>query len=506
MNKHKLLLVKPAQMVGSRIRKQYKAYFPNITLPTLAAYVPHEFDIDIIDETLENIDFSKQYSIIAITALQQNIDRGVLIAKYFKKAWKDKVLVVGGGINFSFIIAEDYCLTKEYKEEILKYFDHIFIGEADYTWPLFLEDFLKGVKREKIIQSEKRPDLKNIPFPRIDLIKWKLYSKMPLYKTNFLGFPKFGYLVPVETSRGCPHDCAYCCVSKYWGKQIRYRPAAEVVKHIKKLPRDTLLIFTDDNIASIPKYTKELFRLMIREKVEQNFFAQFTFRSADDAELIELAAKAGCKNAYLGMESIQPESLVSVNKSSNLPERVYDLIKNNELDKAKEFLKAYYSEVFSKFKSCGIHPFPSVIVGLSGDNVKNMYETVRFLVDEGIMLMTQWFYTPFIGSRHFKDFDKHEIIRYKKFGRFDAGYLVFNTASVLGIVNKDLEVAFWDSYKEFYSLNNILKRISKNRMPFKEKVMFFIINLFYYQAVAQRIEPFTLSWRTKWVCENRRNL
>ncbi len=153
MAKHSLLLVKPAQMVGSRVRKDYKGYFPSITLPTLAAYAPPEFEVDIIDEALEDIDFSKHYSLVAITGLQNNIDRAIWLARYFKELYGDKIIISGGGITFSTIINGNYFLTEEYKKNILEYFDHIFIGEADQTWQDFLRDFLKGVKREKIIES-----------------------------------------------------------------------------------------------------------------------------------------------------------------------------------------------------------------------------------------------------------------------------------------------------------------------------------------------------------------
>ena len=303
----------------------------------------------------------------------------------------------------------------------------------------------------------------------------------------------------METSRGCPYDCTFCCVTKFWGRQIRYRPAEDVVAHIKKLPKNTLIIFTDDNIASIPKYAEELFRIMIREKVKQKFFAQVTIQSAENSKLLELGSRAGWKSAYLGMESIQPNVLVSVNKTSNLPESIYDLIKKGELDKAKDSLKVYYSKIFSKFKTFGIQPFPSIIIGLSGDSVKNIHETIQFFIDESIPMMTQWFYTPFIGSQQFKDFDNNDILRHKTLGRHDAAHLVFNAEKVVGIANKELEKAFWSSYQNFYSIGNIFKRISKNKISFAEKTNLIIFNLFYYRAVMQRMQPCSLSWRTRWV-------
>ena len=266
------------------------------------------------------------------------------------------------------------------------------------------------------------------------------------------------------------------------------------------MPNDAFIVFTDDNIASTPTFAKALFKEMIKEKknIPKTFFAQFTVNSAKDTELLKLAAEAGCKLAYLGVESIRPESLLSVNKRPNIPDKVYDLIKKGNMTLAKDLLKSYYSEIFSKFRNFGIHPFPSIIVGLKGDSVENINETVDFLIDEGVVFMTQWFYTPAIGSGEFKNFDAEDTVRYKRFGKYDGSRLVLNAEKTGGLIGKDIEKAFWSSYQNFYSPKNTFKRIFKNKTGFCNKINFIVFNLLYYRAVMQRMQPFSLAWRSRW--------
>ncbi len=73
--------------------------------------------------------------------------------------------------------------------------DVVFIGEAEETWPKFLQDWENGTHLVRYEQSEKT-DMTKVPCPRYDMIDAKQYV--------------FGSL---QISRGCPFQCEFAISS-----------------------------------------------------------------------------------------------------------------------------------------------------------------------------------------------------------------------------------------------------------------------------------------------------
>ena len=65
------------------------------------------------------------------------------------------------------------------------------------------------------------------------------------------------------------------------------------------------ILFMDDNPVGNKSYAKELFRAMIRERVR--WCSQCTINIAEDAELLDLAAKSGCLAIRAPDEADAPE-------------------------------------------------------------------------------------------------------------------------------------------------------------------------------------------------------
>jgi len=82
-------------------------------------------------------------------------------------------------------------------------------------------------------QSPKLSDLKNLPVPRYDLIDQKPY--------------RYNYY-PVWVGRGCPHDCSYCTVNRFYGRHVRVRPVADVIRDVAAVSAGRIF-FIDDSIV-----------------------------------------------------------------------------------------------------------------------------------------------------------------------------------------------------------------------------------------------------------------
>ena len=157
MKKPNLLLIHPSpdkDRVRSRRRK--KSSMAQLNLPILAAHADDRFDVRIVDENIEDIDFNFAADLVGISLMTATALRGYEIADSFRGKG---IKVVLGGMHVFFM-----------PDEASPHADAILIGEAEYSWNDLLDDFLAG-RLKKIYRSEKLHDLKGLPRPRLELLK-----------------------------------------------------------------------------------------------------------------------------------------------------------------------------------------------------------------------------------------------------------------------------------------------------------------------------------------------
>jgi len=313
--------------------KQKKATMPNSTILYLAAMVPKEHHVTVIEETVENINFGVPFDLVALSVLTSNSKRAYDIAAEYRRRG---IPVVMGGIHPS-------CLP----EEAAQHADSIVIGEAEDTWPALIEDFQCG-RMKKVYQEIKRESLANLPHPRYELIKSNKYLKISFARSN---------IIPIQTSRGCPFNCDFCSVTKFWGRTLRYRPIQDVVEEIR-LSQAKIFFFTDDNFLSNPERAVKLCEAIKPLKIK--WFCQMDVNSYRREEVVKAMAESGCLIALLGFESLDPNTLRHVGKGFNRPEN--------------------YADVFRVLSKFGINIYASLIFGFEGDNPNTVISTLDFLL------------------------------------------------------------------------------------------------------------------------------
>src|SRR5262245_6518011 len=249
-------------------------------MPLIAALTPREHAVSHTDEIIEPVRFDVQADLVAITTPTPSALHAYSLAREFRRR---KVPVVIGGPHATAL-----------PEEAARHTDAVVVGEAEDTWPRVLDDAQRG-KLEPVYVSPRRASLARMPAPRWDLIKGRRYGKS----------------VTIAT-RGCPHRCDYCSIPLLYGPgTVRYRPVDEVVREVAMSPTRAI-VFWDDNIGARPRYAKELFRALT--PLHKWWTSQCTANAAGDEELVELAARSGCKALFLGFESISQASLAAANK------------------------------------------------------------------------------------------------------------------------------------------------------------------------------------------------
>ena len=134
--KMNILLIHPKMTHGPVIFKDrgtiWARFFsnPEMTLPAVAATIPKKYQVEIIHENFEDIDYSNHFDLVGITCFTLFAPQVYEIADKFRNMG---VPVVLGGYHPS-------ALPKEAKQHA----DSVVIGEAEYNFPRLLDDLEKN--------------------------------------------------------------------------------------------------------------------------------------------------------------------------------------------------------------------------------------------------------------------------------------------------------------------------------------------------------------------------
>ena len=264
-------------------RKKQFNNFIQITMPYLAGFIDEsKYDIVLIDEYNQRMPYDNNFDLVAITVNTPNAVHCYKIAEKFRKQGSK---VVMGGPHVTLL-----------PKEAMRYCDYIIVGEAEETWPKFLEDFYNNCAKEQYI-CEDIPSLRGLPIPKRNLVKKRFVTKGAVIAT-----------------RGCPYKCSYCNLKQIYCDSFRTRPIDEVIEDIKNI-RSKYFVFWDDNFFGDIEYAKKL--MIELRKIKKKWAAQVTLERCQDEELLKIAKAAGCIYFFVGLESFSQEGLNSVNKGIN---------------------------------------------------------------------------------------------------------------------------------------------------------------------------------------------
>ena len=406
-----------------------KGLLAPLCLMSLAAYTPDGIDVRIIDENVERLDFEQGADLVGITTMTATAPRAYEIADRYRALGSKVVL---GGIHASML-----------PEEALEHADSVVVGEAESIWPEVVADAGRG-RLEPVYRQESFIEFKRPLPPRRDMIDPGRY-----WTANC-----------IQTSRGCPHDCNFCSVTAFNGRRVRERELDNVLAEVESLPRGKIthrkaIAFVDDNIAANRRRAKELFRALIPMKVIWGSQASITF--ADDEELVELAARSGCRFLFIGLETMSPRSLGEMGKRQNKVER--------------------YEDALRLLKKHGIQVMGAFIFGFDSDDESVFSETLDFAMRNKIQVAQFANLTPYPGTRLYH--------RLRDEGRLEENFW-FDTSwddrVVFGPKQMSAERLYRGTHQvhlDFYSYRSIIKRASLR----KHWSVWFAFNLLYRQTV-----------------------
>ncbi len=362
-------------------------WFPLLTFPVLAAYTPADVDVEIIDETIQEIDFDDPVDLVGLTAFTYTAARAYEIAAEYRRRG---VKVVMGGFHAS-------AVPDEAKEHV----DAVVIGEGEETWPAVIHDFKSG-NLQPFYKSQHLFDMKNYKRPRLDLLS----RYCPSYE-NYTP-PFYPTLNIIEMTRGCPFECDFCAVTNFYGKKYRARPIDDVLAEIRTLKlqsRQRYISFSDDNIYGSKSYFRELLEGL--RKLNIQWGGQVGIDVARDPDVLAMMADSGCRSVGIGIESLDQDSLKSIHKL------------NNKVDE--------YDYLFDQLNRHRIKAYIGMMVGLDHDDESIFERTLDWVNRHLDVIIFANFHilTPLPGTALYKKLlDQDRLIDFD-WNHYDTKHLVF---------------------------------------------------------------------------------
>ena len=380
---------------------------PNSPLLTIAALADSYFDeVLYIDEEIEKIDFKRHYDVVGMSFMTQQASRAYELADRFRK---NGAYTICGGMH-----------PTNLPGQTLSHFDTVFIGEGEFTWHRFMSDFTMG-RPQRVYKNDRTIDMTKVPMPRYDLLK------MEAYKT-----------IPVQISRGCPHNCAFCASTKVYGPKYRHKSVRQIINEItciKSLKRRPHIYFTDDNMLVKREFAAEL--LTAVKGMGVRWMTHTDIDVAQNKEILELLYPSGCRKLVIGFESIVPESL-------------------QKLEKWKYDRLSKYAEAVKIIQSYGVGVWGTFIVGLDEDDKSVFQRVVDFALENhlyGTMISVP---TPFPGSALFGQLEREGRILTKYWGDYTLWNVVVQPRNM---TVKELEVGFQYTLQSIYSEDASARRM-----------------------------------------------
>ncbi|MEW6602065.1 MAG: radical SAM protein, partial [Nitrospirota bacterium] len=324
-----------------------KGFDTNYVLPLAFGYLKSNIDltrhnIKIIDCSLRNLaadspEFRQEIldfnpDVAAVSCWSTTYLEAINTLAAVKSINKEIVTVMGG------VHATTYPdRTMEFAEV-----DFLFRGEAELSFPLFLDELASENPEYKNIPglTYRSGDslIKNPPERRddIDEITWPDYDAIDLD-----GYIESGYRLhtavkrnaPIWVTRGCPYRCTFCTAPLQNGKKVRVHSVAYMVRLVKYLYSEKKIRqinIIDDNFTFHTEYAKEFCRAIIDLHLEDlKFNTPNGIRvQRTDRELLDLMREAGWRSLIIAPESGSKAILKKMQKDLDpdiVPDKVREI-------------------------------------------------------------------------------------------------------------------------------------------------------------------------------------
>ena len=421
-----------------------------------------EIEITALDETNTRIRPEKiaqrlagGKGMVALVGVQSNqFPRAMDIARILRKAG---VQVCMGGFHVSGCMSMLPELTPELKEA-LDLGISLFAGESEARFEAVLQDAWNGTLKPIYDYMKDLPSIDGAIRPILPVSRIKRTA---------------GTLTSFDAGRGCPFQCSFCTIINVQGRKSRRRSADDVEQIIRSNVAQGVNRFfiTDDNFARNTDWEiifDRLIRMREQEKMNIKFIIQVDTMCHRLPHFIEKAGRAGVARVFIGLESINPDSLLSARK------------KQNKITEYRKMLLAW--------KHAGVTVFAGYILGFPGDTPESVTRDIKIIQRElPIDLLEFHVLTPLPGSEdHLRLFNQGAYLD-PDLNKYDLEHV---TAKHSTMSDDQWQKMYEDAWTTFYTpehIKTVMRRsVATNSNPGN---MLLLLTWYWGCIVLEHIHP-----------------
>lgn len=409
-----------------------------------------EFDIHAFDETNTVIHIER------IAKLIEQADDGMVMlvgvqsnqfprALDLAKPLRQKGIKVGiGGFHVSGTMA----MLKERDPYVQKALDigvSLFAGEAEGRLGQVLIDAFNDNLAPVYNFMDDLPNIEGVATPLLPAERVHLTA---------------GATTSFDAGRGCPFACSFCTIINVQGRVSRRRSPEDVERIVRANVDQGLHSFfiTDDNFARNKDWEIILDKLIDLREVEGlniSFIIQVDTLCHKLPNFIEKSKRAGVKRVFIGLENINPDSLLGAKKRQN---KITD-----------------YRQMLLAWKHAGIVTYCGYILGFPGDTRESIIHDIEVIKRELPVDLLEFFYlTPLPGSEDHKKLHESGIAMDEDLNKYDLNHDVTGHSTMSREEWRETYAAAWKTYYTDEHVETVLRRcIATGTSP--GKTMFFIV-------------------------------
>ena len=205
----KALLINPSKYdADGKLEKYRWGGLPPLNLLIVAALLQEQgVQVEVVDEYVQDIPFERDADLVGVTTtFTCTFPRVVDICNQFRNRG---IRVILGGTHAT-------CMQREVQQHC----DAVVQGEAEGKVAQLVADLRQTGSLKPLYGDGTFIDLEHEPYrrPPYELLDMRTYIR--------LGLVRKSNLFAIESSRGCPMPCTFCCIGFTHGKTPRARSIA----------------------------------------------------------------------------------------------------------------------------------------------------------------------------------------------------------------------------------------------------------------------------------------
>ncbi len=363
---------------------------------------------------------------VGLVGVQSNqFPRALDLGRQFRLAG---IPVVIGGFHVSGCLSMLPSLPEDL-QEALDLGITLYAGEGENRLPELLADIAAGTPKPIYNFLKDMPDMSAAGLP---ILPRQVVTRVAGHYSSF------------DAGRGCPFQCSFCTIINVQGRKSRFRTADDVEAIVRgNAARNVTRFFvTDDNFARNKNWEPILDRLIhLREQegLKIRLILQVDTLCHRIPNFIEKAARAGCNNVFIGLENINPQSLMGTKKRQN---KIWE-----------------YREMLQAWRTQKVMTWAGYILGFPTDTPESIKRDIEIIKRELPVDILEFFcLTPLPGSEDHKVLAQRGVAMDPDMNKYDLEHVCTGHA----VMSKpDWEQVYRDAWSTYYTddhVETILRR------------------------------------------------